>query len=104
MDLGKVIDWRKFQNEERRADESHGQLMGLAQTIRENIPDGIQAIVKTAEEAKRGTGAKTPAATQPQLYECGQCHEKFGVPPGEWEKVACPKCQIEYTREEVLGA
>ncbi len=104
MDMGQVIDWRKFQGEERRADESHQKLMGLSETIRENIPDGIQAILKTAEEAKKGIGTKTPAATQPQLYECGQCHEKFGVQPGEWAKVACPKCGTEYTREEVLGA
>ncbi|GAI39229.1 unnamed protein product, partial [marine sediment metagenome] len=43
MDMGQAIDWRRFQNEERRSDESHHQLMGLAQTVRENIPDGIQA-------------------------------------------------------------
>ncbi|GAJ17588.1 unnamed protein product, partial [marine sediment metagenome] len=37
MDLGHVIDWRKFQNEERRADGRHDALIGLAQTVRENL-------------------------------------------------------------------
>ena len=102
MDLGEVIDWRKFQGEERRSDERHTTLMGLAQTVRENIPDGVAALKAAATEIKGG--AKTPASEQPQLYECGQCHTKFGVQPGEWAKVACPKCQTEYTREEVLGS
>ncbi|GAJ15927.1 unnamed protein product, partial [marine sediment metagenome] len=69
---------------------------------RENIPDGIQAILKAAGEAKKDIGAKTPAATQPQ-YECSECHAQFSVLPGEWQKVACPSCKKEYTREELLG-
>jgi len=96
------MKWLGFQSEQKRADERHGALMGLAQTVRENLGDGVAALKAAASEMKGG--AKTSAAVQPQLYECGQCHEKFGVQPGEWERVACPKCQTEYTREEVLGA
>jgi len=102
MDLGQVINWKKFQADERRADERHSTLVGLAQTVRENLGDGISALKAAASEIKGG--AKASTAEQPQLYECNQCHEQFGVPPGEWAKVACPKCQTEYSREEVLGS
>ncbi|MBA7464959.1 hypothetical protein ES707_00117 [subsurface metagenome] len=97
-----MMKWMGFQSEQKRADERHQALMGLAKTARENLGDGVAALKAAATEIKGGV--KAPAAAQPQLYECGQCHEKFGVQPGEWAKVACPKCQTEYTREEVLGA
>ncbi|MBA7608174.1 hypothetical protein ES703_15349 [subsurface metagenome] len=109
MGLGAVIDWRKFQSEERRADERHQTLMGLGQTIRENIPDGIQAILQTAAEAKGGAGAKSPSASQAakqrQMYKCGnpECGFVFPMPAGEWLEVACPQCGKVYTREEVVG-
>ncbi len=64
MDLGQVIDWRRFQNEEKRADERHQTLMGLAQTVRENIPDGVAALRAASEEAKRCTGVKPSEASQ----------------------------------------
>ncbi len=104
MDLGNIINWRKFEGDERRADERHGALIGLAQTVRENFGDGILALKAAATEIK-GTGAKTPA-TQPQMYECSECHTQFAIPPGEWQGFKCPnpQCGKEYTREEVLGA
>ncbi|GAI42262.1 unnamed protein product, partial [marine sediment metagenome] len=49
-----MMKWMGFQGEQRRADESHQQLMGLAQTIRENIPDGIQAIIKNRRRGQGG--------------------------------------------------
>jgi len=103
MDLGQVINWRKFEGDERRADERHGALIGLTQTVRENLGDGILALKAAATEIK-GTGAKTPA-TQPQMYECSECHTQFAIPPGEWQGFKCPnpQCGKEYTREEVLG-
>ena len=107
MDLGQVIDWRKFQSEERRADERHGAVLGLVQTVRENVGDGIQALRAAAEEVKGSPGAKAPpVATQPQVFECGDCHKNFSPPPG-WtgEPVKCPNpdCGREYTKEELLG-
>lgn len=114
MDLGQVIDWRKFQNEERRADERHTTLMGLAQTARENLPDGIRAILATVEEVKRGTGAgaktsqASQAAEQPpgQVFICGDCKTQFSAPAG-WvgQPLKCPNpsCGREYTKEELLG-
>ncbi|MBA7465036.1 hypothetical protein ES707_00197 [subsurface metagenome] len=104
MDLGHVIDWRKFQNEERRADGRHDALMGLAQTVRENFGDGIKALQAAAGEA---TGTKAPTeSSAPQVFECGDCHTKFS-PPAGWagQPIKCPnpECGREYTKEDLLG-
>ncbi|MBA7701421.1 hypothetical protein ES703_110159 [subsurface metagenome] len=105
MDLSQFISLEKFRGDERRADERHQALVGLSQTVRENLGDGIQALKAAATEIKGGTGAKTPAP-QPQMYECSECHTQFAIPPGEWQGFKCPnpQCGKEYTREEVLGA
>ncbi|MBA7692343.1 hypothetical protein ES703_100910 [subsurface metagenome] len=107
MDLGQVIDWKKFQGEERRADERQTAITETLKVARENIPDGIQAILKTAEEAKRGTGAKssTPEPQQ-QTFQCGDCQTQFS-PPAGWvgQPLKCPnpECGREYTKEELLA-
>ncbi len=101
MDLGQVIDWRRFQNEEKRADERHSAMMGLIETARENVPDGIAALREAAAEIKGGS--KTAAPTE-QVYECASCHAQFKVPPGEWQNVGCPNCKTQYTREQVIKA
>ena len=36
----------KGSNDERRADERHDSLMGLAKTVRENLPDGVGALLR----------------------------------------------------------
>ncbi|MBA7577209.1 hypothetical protein ES708_19055 [subsurface metagenome] len=110
MDLGQVINWKKFEGEERRADEQLHALTGLAQTVRENIPDGIQALLKTVEEVKGGAGAKTPAPgakEQPQqTFKCGDCGTEFGIPKG-WAggPITCPnkECGRQYSKEELLA-
>ncbi len=108
MDLGQVIDWKKFQSGERREDESHGALIGLAKTIRENIPDGIQAILAAVAEAK-GTGAKTsPPQEQPLRFNCGDCGTEFSLSPEilndpRFESAACEKCGRKYTKEELMA-
>ncbi len=106
MDLGKIIDWTKFQNEERRSDERHGALMGLAQTVRENVSDGVSALRAAAEDNK-GTSKSTSAESQaqpPQSFECGDCHTKFTA-PAEWagQPIACPDCKREYSKEELMA-
>jgi len=106
MDLGQVIDWRRFQGEERRADERQDSLKGLVQTIRENIPDGIAALKVAAEEAKGGTGSKPPAEAPPQKFRCGDCGTEFSPPPdwaGQNLKCPNPNCGREYTKEELLA-
>lgn len=108
MDLGQVIDWRRFQGEERRADERHGALVGLAKTVRENIPDGVAALKSAAADIKGVPGAKEPAAKeeQSQVFSCGDCGTQFSA-PAEWagQPLKCPnpECGREYSKEELLG-
>jgi hypothetical protein len=106
MDLTKVLDLRKFLAEEKRADEKHQALIKFAETARENIPDGIQAILKTVSEVKAGTEAKITAASQPQSFICGNCQTPFSAPAG-WagQALKCPnpQCGREYSKEELLG-
>ena len=104
MDLGQVIDWRRFQGEERRADERQTELAKTAQTVRENLPDAVQAIITAAQEAKEerktGTGEKSPPASQ--RFKCGECGTQFSAPAG-WagQNLQCPSCGREYTKEEL---
>jgi len=104
MDLGSVINWKKFMGEEARADERHAMFMKLGETVRENIPDGIQSIIEAAKAQKAGT--KTEAPQTQQAYECGQCHQRFSIPDVPFETVKCPNpvCGHVYTKAEVMGA
>jgi len=108
LDLGQVIDWKRFLGEEKRADDRSQALLGLTQTVRENIPDGIKAILASVDELKKGAGAKTTQAPeeQPRMFSCGDCKTQFSLPPG-WagQPIKCPnpECGREYTKEEVLG-
>ena len=100
--LEPMLKWLGFQSEQKRADERHQTMMGLAQTIKENLPVGIEAFSRAVAEVKEGKGEESTA----QQYECGECHTKFTLPrqPGEEEKVICPSCKHEWTGKEVMGA
>ncbi|MBA7681627.1 hypothetical protein ES703_89967 [subsurface metagenome] len=103
--LEPMMKWAGFQSEQKRADERHSALMGMAQTVRENLSDGIAAIKTAAEEAKGDAGAKTPAAEPPpQVFKCGDCGQQFSLPP-EWagQPLKCPnpECGREYSKEEL---
>ena len=100
-----MMKWYEFWGNQRRSDERHQSAMGLFQTIRENIPDGIQAVLATVAELKGGTGAKTPTPQeQPQEFSCGDCQTHFKPPPG-WtgHPIKCPACGRENSKEELLG-
>lgn len=104
--LEPMMKYMGFQSEQRRAEERHGALMGLAKTVRENIGDGIAALKMTAEQAKAGIGAKTSESkqAQPPPFECGDCHTQFAAPPGwEGQNIKCPGCGREYSKEELQG-
>lgn len=105
--LEPMMEYMGFQSEQRRAEERHGALMGLAKTVRENIGDGIAALKAAATEIKGGTGAKAPETKQePQTFECGDCHTPFS-PPAGWagQNIKCPNpvCGREYTKEELMA-
>ncbi|KKN34647.1 hypothetical protein LCGC14_0791630 [marine sediment metagenome] len=96
-----TLRWLNFQGDQRRSDERHNVLMKLAETVRENVGDGIAALKAAAAEA--GGGVKQSASSPPQ-YRCGDCGTQFAAPTGgEWQQVKCPGCPREYTREEILG-
>jgi len=100
VNIEPMLKYMGFMDERRRSDERHSALMGLAQTMKENVPIAIEAFQRAVAEVK----GKAPESTT-QQYECGNCHTKFTLPrvPGEDEKVICPKCQQEWTGKEVLG-
>ena len=106
MDLGQVINWRKFLSDERRADETHESTMGLFQTVRENIPDGIQAVLRTVSAVKGDAETKTTPDSPPPVFACGTCKTQFSPPEG-WagQPLKCPnpECGREYTKEELLA-
>ena len=81
--------------------------MGLAKTVRENVSDGVSALNKAAAEAKGSSGkaqTQEKAQEEAQVCECAQCHAQFRIPQGDFERVACPSCHAEYTREEIMSA
>ncbi len=99
-----MLKYMGFQGEQRRADERHVALMGLAQTVKENLPAGIEAFRRAVGEVK---GAPKSAESEAPAYECGKCHTKFTLPrvPGDEEKVICPnpECGQEWTGKELTG-
>ncbi len=101
--LEPTLKWLGFQNEQKRADERHGALMGLVKTVRENVGDGVAALKAAAAEVRESPKSKSSSPSRSQVYECGSCHTKFTIPREDFEKVACPSCQKEYTREDVLS-
>ena len=103
-DLGPMMKWMGFQNEQRRLDERQQMLGGVVKTVRENFGDGIQALKDAVAEA---TGTKTSTeSSSPQVFKCGDCGTQFS-PPAGWEgqplKCPNPACGREYTKEELLG-
>ncbi|MBA7614700.1 hypothetical protein ES703_21969 [subsurface metagenome] len=105
VDIEPQLKWLNFQGEQKRSDERHGALMGLVQTVRENVPDGIQAILAAVSEAKGASAGTKPPAT-PQNFKCGDCGTEFS-PPAGWagQPIKCPNpvCGREYSKEELLG-
>ena len=103
--LEPMMKYMGFQSEQRRADERHQMLMGIGQQVRENIPDGIRAVLESAqetrEERKTSSESKPPAAQQ---FKCGDCQTQFSAPEG-WagQNIMCPSCRREYTKEELLA-
>jgi len=104
-DLEPTLRWLGFQGEQRRADEKHKMLMSLGETARENIPDGIKAVMGAIDEARterKGQTATTQAQPETKVYQCLYCPAQFGPPEQEgWTHLRCPKCGHIYTREEI---
>lgn len=104
--LEPMMKYMSFQAEQRRAEERHGTLIGLAQTVRENIGDGVAALKAAASEVGKSSSSKPPTPEQQQVFECGDCHTTFS-PPAQWagEPIKCPNpnCGREYSKEELMA-
>ena len=81
----------------------------MADTVKENLGDGIAAITAAAKEIKAGTGAKPPTpAAAPQRFNCGDCGAEFSLSSEilnnpQFESATCEKCGRKYTKEELLA-
>lgn len=85
--------------------ERNKHIGSLTDTVKEHLPDGIAAIMATAEAYKSGAGSKPPEG-QPQVFSCGICNAQFSAPPdwaGQPLKCPNPQCGKEYTKEELLA-
>ncbi len=105
-DVKPMMEWLGFQADQRRANERHDSLIGLAKVVKDNVADGVSALKVAAQEIREGSGPKgavTAQESEPQVYECGDCHTQFKVPAGEFAAIACPECKREYSREEVTS-
>lgn len=95
--------------------ERNKQLGGIASVVKENLGDGVQALMRAADEIRKGGAAAAPQPQpsqqqqQPesqavQSFQCENCQNPFGIPTAEgWEVVGCPHCGARYNREQVLG-
>lgn len=101
VNIEPMLKYMGFMDDRRRADQRHSTLMSLAQTIKENLPIGMEAFQRAVSEVK----GKTPESTV-QPYVCGECHTKFSLPrlPAEGEMVECPNCHHQWSGEEVTSA
>ncbi|GAI04007.1 unnamed protein product, partial [marine sediment metagenome] len=107
-------DTLKIEREHETQMERNKHLGTLAGAVKENLGDFATATMAAVNEAKAGTGAKTPASEQPQeqlhKFTCGNCQKGFAIRPEDWPKlesgelsgIPCPHCQSEYTREQLL--
>lgn len=81
----------------------------LADTVKENVGIGIDAITAAAKEIKGSTGGKTPTpASAPQRFNCGDCGAEFSLSSEilnnpQFESATCEKCGRKYTKEELLA-
>lgn len=99
----------KMQYDHEAQGERNKHLGTIATVVKDNVGDGVRALMLAAEEIrKKGTDAapkpqpeQTPGAT---AFQCQNCNNAFGIPAAEgWTVIGCPHCGTQYTREQVLG-
>ena len=87
--------------------EKNKHLGTLASTVKDNLGDGIRALMMAAQDIEKGGTAAEPKPQsqkqEAQAFVCENCGNSFGIPPGDWAVVGCPHCGTEYNRQQVLG-
>ena len=95
-------DRLKMQYEHEGQVERNKHLGVMASTVKENLSDGVQALMAAAQEAKKGGTSSLAQQETPQAYECAQCHAQFTMPQGvNVDQIGCPKCGTVYTKEQL---
>jgi predicted RNA-binding Zn-ribbon protein involved in translation (DUF1610 family) len=99
MDLNALITWKKYESEEKRADDRAKTLKDLIGTVREELPKMIQATIlafgsrSQSSEAQPAPGAAAAQGTQPSL-KCSTCGAVIGIKEGVPlpDTFNCPNC------------
>lgn len=108
LDINSLISWRRFEGEERRADERHDEMKGLVKTVREVLPDGVAAIKDTASQLRSGTKApvsgQSQAGEQTGQFQCPHCSRAF-IPDLSKDTITCPnaECGAQWDRSSIVG-
>lgn len=107
MDIGALLQWKRFEGEERRADERHEEMKGLVKTVREVLPDGVAAIRDTATQLRGSPKAAAAGQTQSQgaQVQCSNCSKVF-TPDLSKDTVKCPnpECGAEWNKSAITGS
>ncbi|GAI12489.1 unnamed protein product, partial [marine sediment metagenome] len=73
-----LVNWKRFESEEKRSDERHHGMMDMIQLAKENLPAGIQAFQRAVSEQPRGSSESGAGSqSQQQAYQCSNCKTKF---------------------------
>jgi predicted RNA-binding Zn-ribbon protein involved in translation (DUF1610 family) len=99
MDLNALITWKRFESEEKRADERAKTLKELVTTVRTELPTMLKAAMMAFGSRSQPSGAQpAPGAaaaqgTQPSL-KCSKCGAVIGIKEGEPlpDTFPCPNC------------
>jgi predicted RNA-binding Zn-ribbon protein involved in translation (DUF1610 family) len=111
MDLNALITWKRFESEEKRADERAKTLKELVTTVRTELPTMLKAAMMAFGSRSQPSGAQpAPGAaaaqgTQPSL-KCSKCGAVIGIKEGEPlpDTFPCPNCGAPVaTRPEAVG-
>jgi len=99
MDLNALITWKKYESEEKRADDRAKTLKDLIGTVREELPKMLQAAMlafgsrSQPSAAQPASGAAAAQGKQPSLT-CSGCGAIIGIKEGEPlpDTFNCPNC------------
>jgi len=97
MDFDSLINWKRFQGEEQRADEKQTLLKGMVTEFRQQLPVAMQALKATAEAYNRAAvSSKAEGIPQstPIQVTCAGCQQLITLSEVPTVEFACPHCGV----------
>ncbi|MBA7599319.1 hypothetical protein ES703_06351 [subsurface metagenome] len=97
MDFDSLLNWKKFQGEEQRADEKQTLLRGMVTEFRQQLPVAMQALKATAEAYNRAAvSSKAEGIPQsaPIQVTCAGCQQLITLSEVPTVEFACPHCGV----------